>query len=124
MRIKAAPFISYFLPEEIYGNIERDFELVHLSGNLVDTMRGPLTGGRGKLEIPADTYDISLYRAEKVIVYNGIGSYASEVSKTGGFSGVHVGYDERAIDKAIRKLKRKAKGYDPDVRIFVRKYYE
>ena len=124
MRINAASFISYFLPGEIYGNIEKEFDLVHLSGNLVDTMRGPMRSGHGKLVIPADTYDISLYRREKVIVYNGIGSYASEVSKTGGFSGVHVGYDERAIDKAIRKIKRKAKGYNPDVRIFVRKYYE
>lgn len=124
MKIKAASFISYFLTEEIYEKIEREFELVHLSGNLVNTMRGSMESGHGKLEIPADTYDISLYRKEGIIAYNGVGSYASEVSHTGGFSGVHVGYDERAIDKAIRKIKRQAKGYDPGVRIFVRKYYE
>ena len=124
MKSSAATIMSGILPEYIYDNIVKDFQRVHLSGNLSGTIQGSFQAGHSVLVIPADTYDISLYRAEKVIVYNGIGSYASEVSHTGGFSGVHVGYDERAIDKAIRTVKGNIKGDYPGIRIFVRKYYE
>lgn len=124
MKPSAASIISGILPECIYDNIVKDFQRVHLSGNLSGTIHGSIKPGHSVLVIPADTYDISLYRMEKVVVYNGIGSYASEVSHTGGFSGVHVGYDERAIDQAIRKVKGNVKGDYPGTRIFVRKYYE
>lgn len=103
------------LAELIVDAIKNDFEYVHLSGNLMDTIEvysdfytytDPKTGktiNQEKIyvDIPAPTYDRKLFYKTGAVVYNGKGSYASTVNRTGGFSKKHKDYAERAIQVAI-----------------------
>ncbi len=83
--------------------LQEDFRQVYLSGNLRDTIyvrKG--SGGSVQICIPAESYDLQRYRRERVMVPRpDLGSYAEMVNKTGGLSGKHVGYVERALDAAI-----------------------
>lgn len=87
----------------IKEEIDNEFFNVHLSGNLSRTITIDNSNGGLTLTIPAQIYDITQYKKKGVIIYKGSGSYANEVDNTGGFSGKHKGYVDKAIDKAINR---------------------
>lgn len=103
------------LADLISDAIKTDFEYVHLSGNLMDsieihtdlyTYTDQKTGKLVKQErvvvdIPAPTYNKAIFFKTGALVYNGKGSYASTVNRTGGFSKQHKNYVERAIQTAV-----------------------
>lgn len=90
------------LAELIVKNIKEEFSLVHLSGNLMDTIK-IVENGNGEFEvhIPAEKYDLVLFKNHGVLVYNGRGSYAETVNKQGGFSGTHKQFIQKAVEKSI-----------------------
>lgn len=89
------------LARKIIDYIKKDFEEVHLSGNLMDNIVYSFTERGIDIEIPAEIYDIDLYVEKGVIVYTGEGSYAQDVNITGGFSKEHKSYVEISIRNAI-----------------------
>lgn len=89
------------LAQKIEDNIRKNFETVHLSGNLMNTINITMSETGFAVEIPAEMYDIEKYLNEKVIVYTGEGSYAQKVNISGGISGKHINYVEYAITDAI-----------------------
>lgn len=91
------------LSDYIIEYLKEDFETIHLSQNLADTIIVSETQEGFRIEIPAEMYDIAKFRKEGVVVYTGGGSYAEEVNKTGGFSKLHKGYVENAIIQAIQR---------------------
>lgn len=95
------------LAEMIKNNIKSDFEKVHLSGNLMNTIKVSYNADGFQVEIPAEMYDIALYKKDKVLKFTGKGSYAQEVNETGGHSGKHKNYVERAIETAINEWIKK-----------------
>lgn len=89
------------LAKKIEENLKKEFEIVHLSGNLMDTIEIIPSENGFYVDIPAEIYDLQNWYNNGVIVYTGDGSYAEEVNKHGGFSQTHTGYVEYAIKKAI-----------------------
>lgn len=97
--------LSQSLAEIIIKHFQAEFGTIHLSRNLIDTIRVyPIKGGY-EVKIPAQIYDIGLYRRTGAILYVGNASYASQVDKDGGFSGTHRGYINRCINNAIQEWK-------------------
>lgn len=90
------------LADLIIYYIRKDFEIVHLSKNLVNTIRLEKTNNGYAVIIPAEMYDISQFRKKGVVVHNNKGSYANEIDSSGGFSGQHKNYVDRAINSAIQ----------------------
>lgn len=86
----------------ILEELRKEFETVRLSGNLINTIKVYKEDGKWIIDIPAQMYDINRYKKSGVVVYNNRGSYASEVDKSGGFSGKHVDYVDRCIANAIQ----------------------
>lgn len=102
---KTKPYLQQlidFINEELHN----EFKKIYLSHNLVDTITIEENNGGFILEIPAERYNIRKFKKDGVIVYNGRGSYADEVDESGGFSGTHTGYVDKAISKAMRKWKK------------------
>ena len=95
------------LAEMIKLNIEKDFETIHLSGNLAETIKIAYNADGFQIEIPAKMYDMKLYKEKKILKFTGKGSYAQEVNETGGISGKHKNYIERAIREAINSWIKK-----------------
>ena len=91
------------LAKKIEENLKKEFELVHLSGNLMDTIEIIPSENGFYVDIPAEIYDIQNWYNNGLIVYTGDGSYAEEVDVQGGFSGKHKEYIERAILESIRE---------------------
>lgn len=91
------------LKDIILKHLEAEFSVRHLSGNLINTIVVTPTENGYEISIPAQIYDIRLYKREGVIVYKNMGSYASKIDYTGGFSGAHVGYVERIINNALQE---------------------
>lgn len=89
------------LADLIDDGIQADFMLIHLSANLMETIEIEVTPIGFNVIIPAEMYDIDLWMKKGAIVYKGTGSYADEVDISGGWSGSHIGYVDRAIDSAI-----------------------
>lgn len=89
------------LAEKIKAYIKKDFEEVHLSRNLMDTISVYATEKGFNVDIPAEIYDIDKYLNDGVIIYTGEGSYAQEVNQSGGWSKSHIGYVEYSIKRAI-----------------------
>ena len=90
------------LAEKIKQRLKDDFKDTHLSGNLMETIEISHDGSGFLVKIPAKVYDIlQFYKTGAIIYKEDKGSYAQEVNITGGFSGKHKGYVERAIDEAI-----------------------
>lgn len=86
----------------IAQRIVEDFELVHLSGNLANTIRIENDKGKIRVIVPAVKYDLGIFKSRGVIIYHEEqGSYAQKVNKKGGFSKKHKGYVERAIGEGI-----------------------
>lgn len=80
-----------------------------ITRNLINTITIEKTETGFKLNIPARMYSFKEWNKNKAIVPYGNGSYAQRVNVTGGFSGVHKNYVERAIDKAINRWLRENK---------------
>lgn len=101
------------LADLIKKNIQEDFENIHLTGQLMNTIKITRTTMGFEIDIPAELYDLSIWYDKKVIVHTNNGSYAQIVNEDGGFSGEHINYVERSITKAINewlvKMKRKAR---------------
>lgn len=91
------------LANKIVGKIKEDFEVYHISKNLIDTIKITQTSKGIDIDIPAEIYDLKRWFKDRVIVYTGKGSYAQEVDEQGGFSGVHTNYVEDAIKSAIKE---------------------
>ena len=89
------------LAKLIHRELVEEFSTIYLSGNLRDTIKVSYDGKSATVEIPAEMYDLKLFKEEGAIVYTGKGSYAEAVNKKGGFSGSHKNYVERAIELAI-----------------------
>jgi hypothetical protein len=98
-------FDLQLLAEKIKENIQKEFEFIHLSKNLMDTITVARTTNGYEIEIPAEIYDINKYYKQGVIVYTNEGSYAQEVDDKGGFSTTHKNYIIRAIMNAIEDWK-------------------
>lgn len=100
---------------EIRRELRKEFETIHLSGNLAKTINfRKKRNGDYVLTIPAKCYDINTYKKTGAIVYNEKGSYASIVNKTGGFSGKHTNFAKTRVMKAIQKW---AKNYNFNIKI-------
>ena len=92
------------LAKLIVQSLQKEFQIVHYTGNLMNTIKIIETENGVAVEIPAERYLFSTYRKKGVIIPYGFGgSYASEIDETGGFSGKHKGYVERCIDEAIAR---------------------
>ena len=89
------------LAKLIHRELVEEFSTIYLSGNLRDTIKVGYDGKTATVEIPAEMYDIKLFKDEGAIIYTGKGSYAEAVNKKGGFSKSHKNYVERAIELAI-----------------------
>lgn len=95
------------LAKILVKNLKKEFANVHLSGNLANTIK--LVQKRVnnevyyEVQIPAQIYDIGLYRKRGVIVHTGAGSYADIVNTSGGFSGTHTDYIDRCVQKSIQE---------------------
>lgn len=101
------------LAKILVKNLKKEFANVHLSGNLAETIKLVQKRLNGKIyyevQIPAQIYDIGLYRKRGVIVHTGAGSYADIVDSSGGFSGTHTDYVDRCIQKSIQEWARLSK---------------
>lgn len=89
------------LAKKIQANIEKEFEYIHVTGNLMDTIQIIPSENGFYIDIPADMYDLKTWYEKGLIVYTGEGSYAQAVNEMGGFSHSHTGYVEYSIKKAI-----------------------
>lgn len=100
----------------IKEEIEAEFEYLHLTHNLVDTMKIIPSENGYYIDIPADMYDINAWYEKGLILYTGEGSYAQEVNISGGFSTKHKGFIEDCIKSAIQDFirikKLKVKEYE------------
>ncbi len=83
--------------------VRADFEAIHLTGKLRDTVTVEKSPDGGVVvKIPAEAYDLGkLLRSGVIVPRPDLGSYAELVNKTGGLSRMHKGYVERAIDRAL-----------------------
>lgn len=80
-----------------------EFRNVHLSKNLVNTMKIEVTDTGVVIDIPAMKYNMKKFRETGVIKYYYRGSYAEQINNTGGLSGKHKDYIEECINKGIQK---------------------
>lgn len=88
----------------IVKELEKEFENIHLSKNLVNTIKIYKDVDKWVVEIPAVMYDFKTYFSKGVIVpYNGDNSYAELINQTGGFSKQHKNYVEKCINEAVRQ---------------------
>lgn len=94
------------LAQKIRNKIKEDFKDIHLSGNLMDTITIEQIPDGYRVTVNAKMYDISKFKKEGIIVYNNKGSYAQEVDVTGGFSGKHKDYIERAVTESLQEWLR------------------
>lgn len=105
------------LAEIIVRKLKEEFNLKHLSGNLINTMKIENYGDEIKINIPAQTYNMLLYQMKGVVVHTSNGSYASKLDEEGSKfykypngtrkgsklvkPGNHKGYIDKVIDSAI-----------------------
>jgi hypothetical protein len=85
--------------------LRKEFEIVHLSKQLYNSIQLVPSSEDGKIHIriPAQIYDIALYRKRGVIKPISQNSYAWAVNRSGGFSGTHKDYVSRCIYSTIRR---------------------
>jgi hypothetical protein len=108
---------------------EKEFENIHLSRNLANTIRWERNETGYAIVIPAQTYKMYQFFKNGVVIHDGKGSYASELNisgssialynkkgkkhklKSGGYNGHsnvkhlgnHVGYIDKCIQKAVQR---------------------
>lgn len=107
------------LAQIILKNIREEFEIKHLSGNLVNTIEVVNTPDGIQIVIPAQTYNMLLYQTKKVVVHTSHGSYASKLDKEGSSfmlyptgtrkgshrinPGNHKGFVDKVIESSINE---------------------
>lgn len=96
------------LSDIIYKKLREEFEIKHLSGNLLHTIKISKTSDEIKIEIPAKTYNMLLYQTKGVVVHTNHGSYASKLDKEG--SSFYT-YNKGTRAGAIRIDPKNHKGY-------------
>ena len=101
---------SSILASYIVSELEKEFDRYYLSKNLINTIDVKFQdyGKKVIIDIPAQIYDVALYKKSGVILYKG-GSYAQKINETGGYSGKHKGYVEKCISNAIKKFLKEYK---------------
>lgn len=98
------------LKDIIIENLKKEFEVKHLSKNLINTIYVEEVNGEIRINIPAKTYDILTYKKKGVIIYTGKGSYAEKLNKEGSHYysqskasiGNHKGFIDRIINISIQ----------------------
>lgn len=91
------------LAEIIRQNFINEFETIHFSKNLMNTITVKEEDGKFIVDIPAPLYNLKQFKARGVILKTYKGSYAERINNTGGFSGKHTGYVERIITTSINQ---------------------
>lgn len=92
---------------EIYKAIKADFDICHLSYNLVNSTEiGINKDGSLYIRIRAPMYDMLKFMSRQVLIYTGVGSYANELDINGSNIlgrqlGNHIGYIERCISQGV-----------------------
>ena len=105
----------------ILRKLQEEFEIKHLSKNLINTVRIEMLEDEIKVNIPAQTYNMLEFKRSGVIVHTSHGSYASKIdeegssfmiypndTKAGSFRTYprnHKGYVNRIINSAIKEWK-------------------
>lgn len=100
------------LANEINKSIRNEFETLHLTGNLMDTVEvGSGKDGSVYVYIPARIYDMVKYFYNHVMIYTS-GSYASELDTNGSkifkkVLGNHTGYLSKCINEGVTSWAQK-----------------
>lgn len=98
----AVPTLTQSFASILAEVFREEFRAVHLSGQLLRSIKVEADGnGNYRVEIPPQIYDIAKFRKSGVIVPTSQNSYALKVNVTGGFSGTHKNYVEKAIMTAF-----------------------
>lgn len=104
-----------YLAMDLKEMLQKEFEAIHLSGNLAETIQIRPTEFGFEVDIPADIYDLKLWYDKGIVIYTGEGSYAQAVNESGGFSKTHTGYVEDCIrltiEKWLKYFNLQVKGY-------------
>ena len=96
--------LRYRLALIIEKNLKAEFEILHFSRNLMNTIKvSKNSEGNWEVDIPADLYNLKQFKKKGVIIKTYKGSYAERINQTGGFSGKHKGYVEKVIEKSIKQ---------------------
>lgn len=90
----------------IIKHLRAEFELKHLTKNLINTIRVEELDDRINIIIPAEVYDYVLFKTKKVIVHTGEGSYASRIDVEGSWNGNHRDYVNRIVNNAIQEWRQ------------------
>lgn len=117
------------LAEIIVNNLKKEFEIKHLSGNLINTIKIENMIDEIRIHIPAKTYNMLLYKQKGVVVHTSHGSYASKLDKEGSSfmvypngtragshretPGNHKGYIDKVINKSILEWERTITKLEP-----------
>ena len=96
------------LAKIIIANLQEEFALKKLSGNLINTIKVENYRNSIKIHIPAETYNMLLYQQKGVIVHTSHGSYASKLDEEG--SSFFI-YNEGQRKGSFRISPRNHKGY-------------
>ena len=102
--IENEDYMRMVLAELIKQNIRKNFEDCFLSGNLADTIEIEFDNQNVRVKIPAQTYNIGIFKSKGVIAYDGKGSYAQEVNEYGGFSKKHTNFLMKAVEEALENF--------------------
>ena len=111
----------------IIQKIKDEFQVKHLSGNLVNTLEVVIADGNVQVVIPAKTYNMLKYFTQGVVVHTSHGSYASKLDTTGSEFYVypkgtikgkkrvaphnHVGFVDKVIQEATQEWLTGLKNY-------------
>ena len=88
----------------IKKNLKAEFENVHFSKNLMNTIKvSKNSDGNWEVDIPADLYNLKQFKKKGLIIKTYKGSYAERINQTGGFAGKHKGYIETIIAKSVKE---------------------
>lgn len=103
------------LAQIIVRNLQEEFAVKKMSGNLIKTIQVEEQEGDIKIIIPAKTYNMLLYQTKGVVVHTSHGSYASKLDTEGssfmvyphgtrkGSYRVSPGNHKDYVDKIIQK---------------------
>lgn len=109
----AVPTLAQSFTSILASAFREEFKAVHLSGQLMRSIKVEADGdGNYRVEIPPQIYDIAKFRKSGVVIPTSQDSYALKLNVTGGFSGTHKDYIERAIFATFVRW-HLANGLDP-----------
>lgn len=88
----------------IVEEIKKEFAFIHLSKNLINSIKITKSENGIVIDIDPKRYYIATYQKTGNLKFTpGGGSYASEVDKKGGLSEKHKGFIDRCINAGIQK---------------------